>query len=200
MIAFKFLARGAVSPFTGFRWPGPGQWVDAPGERAEVWVHACHARDLAHWIDDELWRIELGGGVRETRYQVAAARGRLVQRVEGWTPALAAEYGRACALHARDVALPHLPPGLRDRLAAAADLEGVAAEVGAEGTPPRLAALVADAATWARLYGPASGSYAAATVALVAGGGVPAFEAERTWQAGWLAERLGLEAGADTVH
>ncbi|HEY6001915.1 MAG TPA: hypothetical protein VIV57_03510, partial [Anaeromyxobacter sp.] len=116
MIAYKFLAEGAVAPFTGFRWPRPGEWVTAPSS-PDRWVHACRARDLPHWVGEELWSIELGEPLRESRYQIASPRARLVARVAGWTPALGREYARACALRARDLALPRLAPPLRDALA-----------------------------------------------------------------------------------
>jgi hypothetical protein len=76
VIAHKFLAQGEVSPFTGFRWPGPGAWVNAQVVRVDAWVHACRPGDLPYWLDDELWRIELDDPVREARYQVASPRAR----------------------------------------------------------------------------------------------------------------------------
>ncbi|HET7825985.1 MAG TPA: hypothetical protein VFK90_11660, partial [Anaeromyxobacter sp.] len=88
MIAWKFLAEGAVAPFTGFRWPAPGEWVAAPRGRADAWIHACRAGDLPHWLDRELWSIELDAPVRTARYQVASPRARLVARVAGWDPSL----------------------------------------------------------------------------------------------------------------
>ncbi len=39
--AFKFLAAGAVSPFTGFRWPAAGTWVSAASEDEASWIFAC---------------------------------------------------------------------------------------------------------------------------------------------------------------
>ena len=72
--AYKFLAPGGVSPFTGFRWPGAGTWVSAPDEREEHWIFACRDRDLPYWLDEELWRVELDAPVREARYQIASPR------------------------------------------------------------------------------------------------------------------------------
>jgi hypothetical protein len=193
MIAFKFLAPDAVSPFTGFRWPPPGEWVRASGDRARAWVHACRAGDLAHWLADELWRIELDEPVREERYQVASSGARLVGRVAGWDAPRAREYARACALRARDLALPHLAPELRARLAGEADLQRMGALAGGAAGVSRAAGFVADAAHNAEHVGPATTSYIAAVLASSLGGGLAAFEGERAWQARWLAERLGLE-------
>ena len=85
MIAYKFLAPGAVAPFTGFRWPaggaaGPGPWVAAPRERPELRIHACKPCDLAYWLEAELWRAELADPVDEARRQVRASRGRIRHR------------------------------------------------------------------------------------------------------------------------
>lgn len=191
MIAFKFLARGGIAPFTGFRWPAAGTWVSAPGSDEDAWIRACRTDDLPYWLDEELWRIELAAPVREDRYQLAAPRGRLVARVAAWEAALASAYARACALRARDLALPRVAPALREALEAAPGLEGLVAAVAARGDGSREAAYVADAAQNALHVGPATTSYIAAVLASTIGGGIAAFEAERAWQARWLSERLG---------
>jgi hypothetical protein len=193
MIAFKFLGAGAVAPYTDFRWPIGGEWVSAPVDRADVWIHACRLGDLPHWIHEELWWIELEEPLRETRYQVASARGRLRGRVEGWDPPLARKFAEACAWRARDVALPRLPPPLRDALAGAADLGPIAAGAATPGSLP--GAYLADIAKYAKQGLPAMTSYIAAVLASSLGGGLGAFEAERAWQARWLAGQLGLDAG-----
>jgi len=192
VIAYKFLAQGAVSPFTGFRWPGPGEWVAAQPGRDDARVHACRWGDLPYWLDDELWRVELGEPVREARYQIASPQARLVSRIAGWDPALGREYARACALRARDLALPHLTPALRDALDGLDDLQAIADAVQAAGSASTAAGYVSDAASNALHVGPATTSYIACMLASTLGGGLAAFEAERAWQARWLAERLGL--------
>lgn len=191
MIAYKFLAKGAVAPFTGFRWPATNVWVAAP-DRQDAWIYACRRGDLPYWLNDELWRIELDGPVRESRYQVASPRARLLGRVDGWTPSLGAEYARACILHARDSVLPHVGPELRQALQGLDDPQAIAAAVQRAGSPSRSVAYLADAASWVQ-YGPASASYAAVRLAASLGDGLSSFEAERAWQAGWLAQRLALE-------
>ena len=60
MIAWKFLGAARVGLYSGFSWP-LGEWVEVspplvPSRRG---VHACRVGDLPHWIDDELWTIEL---------------------------------------------------------------------------------------------------------------------------------------------
>ncbi|HET9553714.1 MAG TPA: hypothetical protein VFP50_12165, partial [Anaeromyxobacteraceae bacterium] len=67
MIAYKFLAPGAVGPFSGFAWPvpsggGPGPWVAAGAGGA---IHACRTHHLPWWLDAELWAAELDGEVEE---------------------------------------------------------------------------------------------------------------------------------------
>ncbi len=51
---------------------------------------------------------------------------------------------------------------------------------------------VSDAANNALEVGPATTSYIACMLVSTLDGGLVAFEAERAWQARWLAERLGL--------
>jgi hypothetical protein len=194
VIAFKFLCEHAVSPFTGFRWPAPGEWVSAPADRIAAWVYACRPDDLPHWLSDELWRIDLEEPVRQARYQIASPRARLVERVTAWDPAMAQGYATACALRARDLALPNLAPALRDVLARATELEAIAAAARQDGRRSQAAALVADAAENALHGGPATTSYIAAVLASSVGGGLSAFEDERGWQARWLGKRLGLGA------
>lgn len=193
MIAFKFLAAGARAPFTRFQWPSPGDWVNAPADDAEMWIYACRRRDLPYWLDDELWRIELEDPVREARYQIASPRARLLSRVAAWDRGLMRDYAQACALRARDLALPHVPGTVREALAGATDLEAIAVAAASAGPTSRAAEYVADAANNALHVGPATTSYIAAMLASSLGGGLAAFEAERAWQAGWIAERLALE-------
>jgi hypothetical protein len=190
VIALKFLAAGAVAPFTGFQWPSRGEWVSAPSDRADAWIHACRVQDLPYWLDEELWRVELDAPVRETRYQIAAPRGRLVERVEAWSSSLAREFAEACAWRARDVALPHLAPAIHDTIAGAASLGAIAAVEVARGS--LAGAYLADTVKYAREALPALTSYVAAVLSSSLGGGLASFEAERAWQARWLAERLGL--------
>ncbi len=190
MIAYKFLASGAVAPFTGFRWPAPHAWVTASGGQ-EAWIHACRTGDLPYWLNDELWRIELDGPVQASRYQVASPRARLLERIGRWTPSLGREYARACILHARDVVLAHVGPALRAALEELDEVPAIAAAVQRAGPTSPAVGYLADAAAWVQ-YGPASASYAAVRLAVSLGGGRDAFEAERAWQAAWLAGRLGL--------
>ena len=89
MTTYKFLARGAVGPFTRYRWPvpgptGAGAWVEAPDGRTDHGIHACRAQDLAFWLDAELWRAELADPIVEGQRQVVAGRGRLLERVSPW--------------------------------------------------------------------------------------------------------------------
>jgi len=65
--AFKFLADGSISPFTGLRRPANGTWMSAAVEQEASWVFPCRARDLPYWVDAELWRVELEGPAPEAR-------------------------------------------------------------------------------------------------------------------------------------
>lgn len=126
VIAYKFLRAGGVAPFTGFSWV-PGAWVMGRAAHGEG-VHACRVSQLPWWVDDELWRIELGAPVVERATQLEAARGRLLQRVTAWQPQA---FAQACAARARAHALQ----------APSAELEDYAAR--AERAPAGSAAFIA---------------------------------------------------------
>jgi hypothetical protein len=71
-------------------------------------VHALRTARLVDWIDDELWRIELGDEVDEQEEMLVARRGRLVSRVASWDPEAASEFARACIWRTRDRAVETL--------------------------------------------------------------------------------------------
>jgi hypothetical protein len=164
LIAYNFLATGGIGRFTGFRW-NTNAWVEAEGADAcRVGIHACRVRDLPIWLDDELWEIELGGDVVQGDRKVVAARGRLTNRIEHWTPDLAHEFGRFCAKRTRERV----------------------------GFLPFLSGFVADVDRFVAQNRNAIAGFAAARAAELRDGPT-AYEAERAAQATWLAERLGLE-------
>jgi hypothetical protein len=99
---------------------------------------------------------------------VAAERGRLVDRVEGWDRGVAGELARVCAERTQRLASATAD----DRLAGYAE---DAVQFAADTKTAQDAAVVGFVAAYA------------------AGLDEPgAFRAERAWQSSWLAERLGL--------
>jgi hypothetical protein len=201
MIAYKFLTQGAVSPFAGFRWPRPdgprpGPWLSAAAaESRDPWIYACRLRDLPYWLDDELWRVELGDPTRETAYQIASARARLLARVEGWSRAGAQSFAEACALRTRDLAAFALASaGLEKDAKALRDCRELARLQAAPASPQaeRLVGYVRDAAGCASSGQAATTSYIAAARAGQRAANPRGALSERAWQASWLAERLGL--------
>jgi hypothetical protein len=163
LIAYKFLRVGRVARFTGFRWE-PETWVDASSaDVCREGIHACRARDLPIWLDDELWEIELAGEVVESDRKIAATRGRLTSRIERWTPELAREFGRFCLQRTRERV----------------------------GFLPVLSGFVYDVERFVVQDRIAIAGFAAARAAELRDG-PPAYDAERYAQASWLADRLGL--------
>jgi len=59
-------------------------------------VVAYRAGDLPNWAGDELWTVELDGDVTERKHSVAAARGRVIERIATWDRAAAAAFVDAC--------------------------------------------------------------------------------------------------------
>jgi hypothetical protein len=165
LIAYKFLAAGSVGPFSNFAWPAPGQWVEARATRlCFQGVHACRARALPYWLDEELWRVELGDPVEEAERKLVGLRGRLLERVEGWDMGARVEFGAMCA-------------------------ERTKALVSAD---ERLVGYAEDAAAHGASGNAGAAGFIAARVADLRGG-ADAYEAERAEQARWLATRLGVD-------
>jgi hypothetical protein len=212
VIAYKFLRDGRVGAFSGVRWPPAGEWLHATttgegGVTCADRVHACRVEDLAEWMDSELWRVELGGDVTVDCGKLVADRGRLVERVEAWDPALMAAFAEACALRARDGALTVLDPGspAHNALATCESAEQLAttcAQLGElDADEERAAGYAADIAghtlraraepSTAPMHAAVSG-FIAAHAAAFAADDVGAVAGERAWQAEWLAGRLGV--------
>jgi hypothetical protein len=168
VIVYKFLAAGAVGPFSGFRWPARGEWVETglPLEACRRGVHAAELEELPEWLSDELWSVELGGEISRSNGLVVAERGRLVERVDAWDGDAAREFAAACAQRLRERA------GVDERFRPFADDAAQQIELAVD---PKLTAVVAFIAR-----------HAAEVVER--GGAV----AERAWQSRVLAERLGL--------
>lgn len=182
---FKFLARGAVGTVSEFVWPQPvgsqpGEWVEAGGplQLCARGVHVCRAGELAHWLHEELWVVEIDGELIESMDCVLAARGRLLRQVDGWTSGGAARFALAALDHAAQLA---------------------AASPAAD--QPRLQQMLADAA-WHLPHGATalSAFCSAMTVAWLHGGDHfddGGYRQERAWQSAFIAEDLALrlEAG-----
>ena len=206
MSLYKFLLADRVGPFSGVRWPAPGEWLEASEalEECRNGVHACGAHDLPYWLGEELWEIELDGDVQSGSYKLLARRGRLHERVEAWNEDSRQAFGKACVRRAIEYAAAALRAAGLDEQAAlletaddVPDAAAAAAEV-ASGRSARAAAMLAQYA------GDAAESLASEPVAVVAyvaahaaglhlsTANVDGFAAEREAQAGWLIERLGL--------
>jgi hypothetical protein len=165
VIAYKILDRGAVAPYTRFRWR-EGEWVEADGvEPCRSGIHACRPRDLPHWLGPELWEIELDGDIVEQERKVVAARGRLVGRIAEWNAALLREFTAACRTETKERV----------------------------GSIPGLSGFVGDIDRFRAADRHGLAAFAAARAAERAGG-ARAYDRERARQAAWLADRLGLGA------
>lgn len=111
MSTYKFLAKGAMGPLSGFKWPAPragtaGAWVqpEGPLELCVNGCHVCRAVDLAHWLHDELWETEIDGEQVDGIDCLLVRRARLVRRIDAWHEGGAATFAEACAQHATEMA------------------------------------------------------------------------------------------------
>jgi hypothetical protein len=170
---YKFLARGAVGPFSGTRWPepegrAPGAWVEAEGTLALCvrGAHLCRPLDLAHWLHDELWETEADGDQVEGLDCLIVQRARLVRRIDGWQQGGAARFAEACTQHAAELALA-ADAGLREAVRVYLDDGLVAASAGFPAVSAHCAAVAV-----ARMTDPADEA--------------AAFRRERSWQSTWI--------------
>ena len=128
MILLKFLGRGRVALYTGYQWP-LDEWVEADGplDLCANGPHACRDVNLAGWIDDELWLIELDGDQETHDDVVVAQRARLVRRVEGWDQQAMHEFTERTIWRLRDLIVRVLELHARDgrELARASELDDV---------------------------------------------------------------------------
>ena len=211
MRAYAFLDPTATDYVSGVRWPvpddrGPGAWIE-PG--ADSPLRGYPADQLLWWLDQQLWEVELDGDVHETGRSVLGARGRLLAPVDAWTPDVALELTRDCALRLRDRAAVALETDGRSAeaaaLVAASDLESIAetaaTAASGEGFGSLLAGYTADLVRFASFMpDPARGAAVAARIAAHAHAGGDegqqgydeAYAEERSRQADWLRTRLGL--------
>lgn len=108
---FKFLARGALAPISGFSWPQPdanvpGAWLETGGELepCQRGAHVCRLEDLAYWIHDELWEAEIEGESVEGFDCLVARRARLVRHIDRWQDGGALRFLEAAVEHAKQSA------------------------------------------------------------------------------------------------
>lgn len=98
--AYKWFFEGAEDAGSDFVWPaptnGPGEWVRMRKRLGrEPTSAALDVDHLAHQMETELWEVELDD-VGSSGYVLLAKRGRLVRKIEAWTPDAADEFATAC--------------------------------------------------------------------------------------------------------
>ena len=177
--AYKFLCAGAVGPFSGIVWPqpaggGPGMWV-----ARDDGLSACESRHLPMWIREELWEVDLDGGVRSVGHKLLAPRARLARRIDAWSPELAGRFAEFCVGRAAQHAARPSP-----------DEAEVVASMLSDGSTAARGAVASDDPVIAAKAS-AGAAYVAAMIARRVSG-PDAFDTERAQQADWLVRELGL--------
>ncbi|MBY9076578.1 hypothetical protein K1X13_17215 [Nocardioides sp. WL0053] len=217
MTWYKFLARGALGPFSGYTWPAPdglghpGEWLAATRlEPCRSGLHLLRPEDLPYWLCEELYTVEVEGEVVPHGSFVLARRARLVDRVGAWRQDAAVAFCEDCTVRVRDLAVEALRA--EDRLADAGrlaacgtteEIQAVAERI-AEDTDEVVSPLMGyalDAAKftdsarsserWAA--GTATTAFVTAKAAAVAADGSAGHDAtaaERRRQGEWLASHL----------
>lgn len=203
MQVYKFLARGRRHPFTTVPFPAPGEWVEAGDQCADGpdGVRIATAAHLAHWVNDELWRVEAEGEIVVESFSSSAARARLVAQVDEWDETTGRAFAAACAWRARDAVATRLADADLEPTAAALrelrrleELATTAAQLSADAAPAwidplGLLAEVGDEAEHRR-------PFTAALTAMVAVAGWDEHRqaVEREWQSAWIVDRLGVRS------
>lgn len=207
MTWFKFLASGAVGPFSGYRWPPPGGshrpggWVTADGslDPCRNGVHVCRSADLPFWLHEELYVVDVDGPVVEYDSFVLTHRARLVQRVP-WDRRAASTFTRTCTWRVRDLAAEALRRTGRladaDRLLDCTTVDALGRTAGRiarneDDATGGVAGYVADAVSFGGGVEDGAGwASAAATTAFIAAAAARATAEEESGTAAWSAERL----------
>lgn len=108
MIGYKFLRPGRRSLFARVQWPLPseagGAWLEAaPGPlvACKNGLHACRIEDLAFWIGEELWEVELDAELAAAPDAIVARRARLLRPIEAWSAQAPRAFGQSCIARAR---------------------------------------------------------------------------------------------------
>lgn len=109
MFAYRFLAKGGLGAANQFVWPlpagsTPGSWVGPQADTTTLGVYAQRLSDLPYWLHDELYRVELRGGIQTLSLGVLASEMRLVERVHGWNESLRRDFGETCIERLRQCA------------------------------------------------------------------------------------------------
>ena len=126
MNAYEWLKRGAIDPDTGVAWSRAFEGESSSQPEPLGRVQAYVLDGLPYQMEDELWEVELrdiskGESVTDwemprgeanrrhvDEVKVFAPSGVLVRRIASWTPQIAEEFARACALEARSRVLQAL--------------------------------------------------------------------------------------------
>lgn len=78
-------------------------------------MHVCSANELAHWLHEELWLVEIDGPEVPGIDCIVTTRARLVHEIEGWRIEGAARFAQAARDHAAQL-VAAAPPAAQPRL------------------------------------------------------------------------------------
>jgi hypothetical protein len=217
MRAYKFLDAEGTTLISATKWPvptddGAGPWIEAGAvSPCREGIHACRIADLAYWLHEELWEVELDGEIQESHRKIVGRRGRLLRRLHPWSGGVARELSDWCAWRSRDRAVTVLDDvgesSWAEQLARADSLSEVRRlarqtmdSLGDTTAGGVAAGLALDAAVFAPgeylAMGPFVAAWAAGHAATHDTGReadfADAFGTERWAQSDWIATRLGL--------
>jgi hypothetical protein len=181
--AYKFLATGAIGPISRFAWPQPdatgtSAWIGIEGslDLCGRGIHVCGAGQLAHWLHEELWRVEIGGAVIDGLDCQVATRARLIEPVRAWAAGGAKRFARA----------------VRDRAARLIQERPLEEQAWLEGYVQDATCHVVDGKRESPALAALCASIGVARIA-PAGEQEAVYRAERAWQSAWIVAEMGLD-------
>ncbi|HEY4056728.1 MAG TPA: zf-HC2 domain-containing protein [Kofleriaceae bacterium] len=103
--AYKFLRKGAFGPMSGCAWPTHGAWMSTSATLVvgRSGLHVCRQHELANWLHDELWEVEVAGVQLEGPDCVVVERARTRRRIDAWSSGGATRFAAACIARAREL-------------------------------------------------------------------------------------------------
>ena len=83
---FKCLGKGRMGPYSQFKWPKVGVWLEVvrPLEVCQNGIHLCQDKDLVSWLNAEIYEAEYAGERLDAYDKIVVRKARLTKRLKTW--------------------------------------------------------------------------------------------------------------------